>query len=98
MSVPVWAQDKMLHHVIQCISKKKDAMNIGFTLAEETILSLVGAVIQIKLKQLLTQKECLSIKNNDLNLINIAGLISTQRSYSDIIFIVKEELPKYFMF
>jgi hypothetical protein len=50
MSVPVWAADKMLHHVIQCISKKKDALNLGFTLAEEAILSLIGAIIQIKLK------------------------------------------------
>ena len=46
----------------------------------------------------MTTKEALSIKKNDLNLISIAGLISTQRSYSDIIFIVKEDLPRYFEF
>lgn len=35
---------------------------------------------------------------NDSNTIRVAGIISTQRSYSDIILAISEELPSFFEF
>jgi hypothetical protein len=39
-----------------------------------------------------------TIMKQDRALISIAGELATQRSYNDLLFIIREQLPAYFEF
>lgn len=71
---------------------------MGFSVMEEAMLNMIGAFVQLKLHELLTLRYSKQIMKNDRNLIRIAGELSTQRSYADLIITLKSLLPIYFDF
>ena len=62
------------------------------------MLNMISHFVQIKLQEILALKYSRRVMNADKHMIQIAGEISTQRSYADLITVVREMLPIYFEF
>ncbi len=67
-------------------------------MTDELIFRLIGNILQTKLQQAHAFREKRHIQKEVVQTIKISSLISTQRSYADLILASQEVLPGFFQF
>lgn len=99
MWFPVFTPEEELCLTIQVLPKsKRGSHKAGFTLTDEIFLTLIGSLFQTKLHQLTAQRDVRRTRKEVVNTIEMASVITTQRSYSDFIIQAKDSLAKFFGF
>lgn len=78
--------------------KKNSTFYSGFTATDELIFRLIGNILQTKLQYSHALIEKRAIQKEVVETIKMSSLISTQRSYSDLIIASQEVLPSFFQF
>ena len=77
---------------------KRGPHKSGFSLTDEIFLYLIGSLFQTKLHQLQAQRDVRKTRKEVVNTIEMASVITTQRSYSDFIINAKASLARFFGF
>lgn len=81
-------------------AKRKKTTNspVGFYMVDEVVMKMVTAVFQMKLDKLIAEQEIVTKEEEVVNTIQLASSICTQRSYRDLLRVMKTALPKFFGF
>ena len=100
MSLPILDENGKLHTVIQVAAKTKAGSNLskGFKMADENFLYLFSRIMQSKIYEMSAQLEIHRVEKQLIMSLNLASMISTQRSCSDLTLVCNELLPSYLGF
>jgi hypothetical protein len=69
--------------------EEEKKLHIGFNQLDEEVMKIIGNVIKLKIDSMMTKMKQKELENEVIHTLKIAGLMSNQRSYADLIYSCK---------
>jgi hypothetical protein len=100
MSFPVFSQDDEVafNFQVKAKTKRHSKISAGFSMFDDMFFQMACVFVQVKLHELIERQERNVHKQEVVDTIKLVSIVSTQRTYADLILQMKKLIPAYLGF